>query len=373
MRNENVQHGFFFLLLVLVTLAFLGLLWDFLEPIFWAAVLAVLFHGLQKRNNVLLRGRSSLASLTTITVILIIVILPLLLMGAAVTREAVILYDRISSGELETLTRFLGYMEETLPTLTSYVQRLEVDLADLQQRLSSAGLVVGRFFASKAVEIGQNALRIGLLLVLMVYVLFFFLRDGDRLIEMLIRFLPLGDVRERRLLGRFAAVSRATIKGVLVVSVIQGALGGLLFWVVGIGAPVFWGMIMSVLSFLPAVGPAVVWVPAGVILIVNGNVLEGIVVFAAGSLIIGLVDNLLRPILVGRDTKMPDFLVLLSTIGGLAVFGISGFVIGPMIAALFITVWEMFGQEYVEDEIEGKSILTPPSADSGREKGDGSE
>jgi predicted PurR-regulated permease PerM len=208
-------------------------------------------------------------------------------------------------------------MEETLPTLTSYVQRLEVDLADLQQRLSSAGLVVGRFFASKAVEIGQNALRIGLLLVLMVYVLFFFLRDGDRLIEMLIRFLPLGDVRERRLLGRFAAVSRATIKGVLVVSVIQGALGGLLFWVVGIGAPVFWGMIMSVLSFLPAVGPAVVWVPAGVILIVTGNVLEGIVVFAAGSLIIGLVDNLLRPILVGRDTKMPDFLVLLSTIGGL--------------------------------------------------------
>jgi predicted PurR-regulated permease PerM len=142
-------------------------------------------------------------------------------------------------------------------------------------------------------------------------------------------------------------------------------LGGLLFWVVGIGAPVFWGMVMSVLSFLPAVGPAVVWAPAGVILIVTGSIFKGIVVIAIGSLIIGLIDNLLRPILVGRDTKMPDFLVLLSTIGGLTVFGLSGFVIGPMIAALFLTVWEMFGQEYV-DEMEGRPIVIP-----GREKPEG--
>jgi predicted PurR-regulated permease PerM len=358
MRNENVQHGFFFLILLLVTLAFLGLIWGFLEPIFWAAVLAVLFHGQQQKIKAVLRGHSSLAALMTIIIILMIVILPLLFMGAAVTREVILLYERISSGELESFTGFLRYLEEALPTLTSYVKGLEIDLEDLQKRLSSAALAIGGFFASKAVDIGQNALRIALLFVLMFYILFFFLRDGDRLLNILVRALPLGDARERRLLGRFAAVSRATIKGVLVVSVIQGALGGLLFWIVGIGAPVFWGMVMSILSFLPAVGPAVVWVPAGVILIVTGNLFKGIVVLAAGALIIGLIDNLLRPILVGRDTKMPDFLVLLSTIGGLAVFGLSGFVIGPMIAALFLTVWEMFGQEYV-DETEGRTIVIP--------------
>jgi predicted PurR-regulated permease PerM len=182
----------------------------------------------------------------------------------------------------------------------------------------------------------------------MLYILFFFLRDGGRLVAALIRALPLGDVRERELLVKFSEVTRATIKGTLVVGCVQGAIGGLLFWILGIPAPVFWGAVMAVFSVMPVVGPGIVWGPAAIILIAGGHIFKGIVLIAGGVVLIGLVDNVLRPLLVGRDTQMPDYLVLLATLGGLSVFGIAGFVIGPVIAAFFLVVWEMFAQEYAE-------------------------
>src|SRR5581483_6821834 len=201
------------------------------------------------------------------------------------------------------------------------------------------------FLASSALGIGQDVLRIAALFFLMLYILFFFLRDGSRLVAMLIRVVPLQDMRERELLAKFAEVSRATIKGTLVVGIVQGAMGGILFWALGIPAPVFWGTLMAMFSVLPAVGPGLIWLPAAVILMAMGHIVKGIIVIAAGVLVIGLVDNVLRPLLVGRDTQMPDYLVLLATLGGLAVFGVSGFVIGPVIAAFFLVVWEMFAQE----------------------------
>ena len=363
MRFETVQHGFFLTILLLVTLAFFGLIQDLLKPIFWAAVLAILFHRANERLISLLRGHNALAAALTIFLVIVIVIFPLLLVGAAVTREAAILFERISSGNLDFLTQILRFAEEKIPLFTDYLNRFGGDIEKIEERFSGAAVAVGGFLASKAVDIGQDALRMGVLLALMIYVLFFFLRDGDRMVEALIHVLPLGDVRERRLLAKFAEVSRATIKGVFVVAIIQGALGGLIFWLLGIGAPVLWGMIMAVFSFLPAIGPAIVWVPAVIILFISGEVLNGIILLAGGTLIIGLVDNVLRPILVGRDTKMPDFLILLSTIGGLAVFGISGFVIGPIIAAMFLAIWDIFGEVYVDEEAP-ESRIDPGSPKS---------
>jgi predicted PurR-regulated permease PerM len=188
---------------------------------------------------------------------------------------------------------------------------------------------------------------------LMLYLLFFFMRDGEHLLEVIVRALPLGDDRERELFRKFAQVSRATVKGTLVIGFIQGALGGMMFAILGIQGAVFWGVVMSVLSLLPVVGTGLVWGPAALILIANGAWQKGAVLIVFGVLVIGLVDNLLRPILIGRDTKMPDYLVLLSTLGGLTVFGVSGFVIGPVIAALFLTVWTMFQQE------QQKRVLAP--------------
>jgi predicted PurR-regulated permease PerM len=181
---------------------------------------------------------------------------------------------------------------------------------------------------------------------LMLYLLFFFLRDGQRMIERLVRALPLGDERERLLMNRFAQVSRATIKGTFVVGIVQGAIGGIAFAVLGLGAPVLWGSLMALLSMLPAVGTALVWLPAAIILIVGDRIGGGVALILVGVLGIGLVDNFLRPLLVGRDTSMPDYLILLATLGGLAGFGLAGIVIGPIIAAFFLAVWEMAHTEF---------------------------
>lgn len=345
MRMKNISHAFFFALLLLVTYAFVGLVRDFLLPLFWAAVLAVIFFPMFREWKDRVGGRASLASLLTILTILLIVVLPLVLIGVAVTNEVVDLYGRIASGEFD-VQEPIRWFEERLPLVNEQLERFGVEVGRVREGLSNAAITISQFLASQALNVGQNALRITGLFFVMVYVLFFFLRDGNRLVDGLVRVLPLGDERERRLFAKFAEVSRATLKGTLVVGVVQGTLGGIFFWILGIEAPVFWGVIMTVFSLLPAVGSAIVWGPAAIILMVTGHLVKGIILLVAGTLLIGLVDNILRPLLVGRDTKMPDYLILLSTLGGLTVFGLSGFVIGPIIAALFLVVWQMFEEEY---------------------------
>lgn len=351
MRLKLLPHVFFFVLLLLVTVAFLGLIRDFFQPLFWAAVLGVLFSPVFRRWNVKVNGRRSLASVLTVLTILLIVILPLFLVSLAVSHEAMNFYERIASGEIN-VQEPIRMAQEALPVATEFLERFDIDLERVQQSLSGAAVTVSRFLASQALAFGQNALRITGLFFVMIYLLFFFLRDGAQLVDGFIRVLPLDDARQRRLFGKFAEVSRATIKGTLVVGVVQGTIGGLMFWILGITAPVFWGVIMTLLSLLPAVGSALVWVPAALILMLTGQVAKGIILIVVGTLIIGLVDNILRPILVGRDTKMPDYLILLSTLGGLTVFGLTGFLIGPIIAALFLVLWQMFEEEYSGPENE---------------------
>ena len=191
-----------------------------------------------------------------------------------------------------------------------------------------------------------------MMFLLMLYVLFFFIRDGDELLEMLIIAMPFGDDRERALLSKFAEVSRATIKGTLVIGLIQGALGGLIFWFLGIEGAVFWGVVMVILSLVPVVGASFVWIPAALLMLANGEYVDATVLVIFGVFVIGIIDNVLRPILIGRDTRMPDYLILLSTLGGLTVFGPSGFVIGPIIAALFLTIWVMFAREHSRGSLE---------------------
>ncbi len=240
-----------------------------------------------------------------------------------------------------------------VPALADLLDRFGVSLQDLQVQLSNAALGVSQFLATNLVAFGQDALRGTALFFLMLYLLFFFLRDGAQLLEQVIGALPIGDARERRLFHKFAEVSRATIKGTIVIGLVQGLLGGLIFWILGIEAAALWGVVMAVLSLLPAVGAALVWVPAAALLIATGRVGEGLLLLVFGTVIISLADNVLRPILVGRDTQMPDYVVLVTTLGGLALFGLSGVVIGPIIGALFLTVWEMFGQEYAHIASDG--------------------
>jgi predicted PurR-regulated permease PerM len=339
-----IQTVAFLLLVVLTTVAFFGLILAFLMPVFWAIVLAVVFYPLQLRYVDAARGRASIAALFTMVTIVTVVVAPLALIAVAMAREALALQEQIASGAIDVRAP-LRYGRELAPIVGDFLARFGVDLDNLAQQLSSAAVGITQFLASRVLSIGQNVLQFTALFFVMLYVLFFFLRDGRQLLETAILVLPLGDARERRLLDRFAAVTRATIKGTLVVGVVQGGIGGIAFWALGIPAPIFWGAIMTLLSLLPAVGPAIVWAPAAIILLAVGQIAKGLVLIGVGVLVIGLVDNLLRPILVGRDVGMPDYLVLLATLGGLSVFGVSGFVIGPIIAAFFITVWEMFAEE----------------------------
>ena len=360
MAFRSVQNGFFITLVVLVTLAFVGLIQDFLVPVFWAAVLATLFYPVHERWVEAVDGRAALASVLTILTIVFIVILPLFVVGQAVTQQAIALYEQIRTGEIN-IQEVVGYLESLVPVVGDYLENYGINAARIRENVSSAAVTAGQFIASRALDIGQNALRISIQFFLMLYVLFFFLRDGERILDAIIRALPLGDQRERALFGQFAAVSRATIKGTFVVGIVQGGLGGLAFWILGLPAPLFWGVIMTLLSLLPAIGSGLVWGPAAVTLLLTGEIVRGLILLVAGVLLIGLVDNVLRPILVGRDTQMPDYLILLATLGGLTVFGLSGFVIGPIIAALFLTVWQMFGNEYAEaDRHEDVSGVTAP-------------
>jgi predicted PurR-regulated permease PerM len=363
MTSRSLQNAFFLSLLLLTTAAFFGLIQAFLQPIFWAAVLATIFHPLYAWCERRLGGYSNVASVATIFIILLVVIAPLGLTGSAVASEASVLYDRIATGELDPQS-VIAWIERHLPVATDLLAQVGLSPDELRAELSTAAVSASRYLATEAVNIGQNAIRVGGLTFLMLYLLFFFLRDGTALLDVIVGAVPIGDARERHLLNKFAEVSRATLKGTLVIGIVQGGLGGLLFGLLGIDAAILWGVVMGILSLLPAVGAAVVWVPAAAILIFTGEAVKGIILLVGGSVLIGLADNVLRPLLVGRDTQMPDYLILVSTLGGLTVFGLSGVVIGPVIAALFLAVWDMFVEEYSTAASDGGLLSDASSSPS---------
>jgi len=338
-----VEDKAFLLLLAGVSAAFLLIVWPFYGAVFWAIVLAVLFMPLYRRTLRWMRHRPTIAALVTVLLVVLIVILPLTAIGALLAQEAASTYARIQAGELN-FGRYFEQMLEALPTWMVnllHASRL-IDPAAMRERLSGSLLRISQVVAGQALTIGQNTLDFVVSLAIMLYLLFFLLRDGERLSARIRAAIPLRADQMRDVLDTFGVVIRATIKGNVLIALVQGLLGGLMFWFLNIHAAALWGVVMGVLSLLPAVGTALVWVPVAIYLLLTGATWQGIVLLAYGALVIGSVDNVLRPIVVGKDTKMPDHVVLVSTLGGLAVFGPNGFVIGPVIAALFIAAWASF-------------------------------
>jgi predicted PurR-regulated permease PerM len=273
------------------------------------------------------------------------VILPGILIVAALINESVGVYERIQSGPWD-LAKLVDIIQAELPRLDALLQQLGLTPAGLKEDLVNLGLTAARAVADRLLLYSQQALTLVVQFFLMLYLLFFFLRDGRYISNRIIQVLPFGNRWERLLIARFTGVARATLRGTLVVAVVQGSIGALIFGLLGIEGAIFWGVIMTVLSILPVGGSGFVWGPAAVILLLGGMWIKALVLVLVGALGIGLIDNILRPILVGRDTKMPDYLVLISTLGGLGLFGLSGFVIGPVVAALMVTFWEAAGSEY---------------------------
>jgi predicted PurR-regulated permease PerM len=338
----GLEDKTFLLLVIAVSLAFAWILWPFFGAVLWGTILAILFAPLHRRLLRFLGQRRTVAALVTVTIVLLIVILPVTLVGALLVQEAVSVYQKFQSGELNVGQ----YFQQVLGVLPGWISDLFdrfglTNLGSMQERLST-GLVQGsQFVAAKALNIGQNTFDFIVNLCIVLYLLFFLVRDGDDLVRRIRTAIPLHADQRRELFNKFTTVIRATVKGNVVVAIVQGALGGLIFWFLGVHAPVLWAVVMAFLSLLPAVGSALVWLPVAIYFLVTGATWQGIVLIAYGVLVIGFVDNVLRPILVGKDTKMPDYVVLISTLGGMAIFGLNGFVIGPVIAAMFMTVWDI--------------------------------
>lgn len=341
MTQQSIERVAFLILLTLVSLAFVSLLRGFMVALFWAVAFAILFAPLAERVKRLLGERDSLVSVLTVLVITLLVVAPLVGIGFAVAAEATRMIAALNDGKID-FAEPVRWLNEHLPMVTTLAEQYGLDPAGLRESLSSAAMVSGQWVASNAVKAGQGTLNFTLSMFLMIYLLYFFLRDGNVIIDRLVQVLPLGDERERALFARFAQVVRATVKGTFVIGAVQGTIGGVTFAFLGIQGAVLWGVLMALFSLLPAVGAALIWAPAAITFAANGNYTSTAILVAVGIFGIGLADNLLRPLLVGRDTRMPDYLILLATLGGLGTFGISGLIIGPLIAALFITVWEMF-------------------------------
>ncbi len=342
--NRNAfEDRAFLALMIAISLAFAWILSPFYEAVFWAAALAIIFAPLYRRMSRSMRHRRTLAALATVTVILVMVILPLTLITALLLQEGSSLVARMRSGKLNLGGYFHQFFSALPAWMTHLLDRFGLtNLGVVQERLTASLTKGSQFIAGQAFNIGQNAFDFVVSFFIMLYPLFFLLRDGAVLSERIKAALPLQAELQRNLINRFTIVIRATIRGNIVVAVVQGALGGLIFWFLGIHAPALWGALMAFLSLLPAVGAALVWLPVAVYFLVTGATWQGIVLVAYGVLVIGLIDNVLRPLLVGKDARMPDYVVLISTLGGIAIFGLSGFVIGPVIAAMFIAVWDIF-------------------------------
>jgi len=343
MNEETLKDKSLAVLLLLVSIAFIWILLPFYGAVFWAVILGILFAPLQRRLQLKFGWQRNLTSLLTLGICLLIAILPVIVLSIFLVQEGTALYKNIESGELD----IAGYVAQFKHSLPPYFQHLldrfgMGELNGLREKIIKSAMTGNEFFATQAFSFGQGTFEFIVSFFIMLYLLFFFLRDGAELARKVRMAVPLEENQKRRLQLKFNRVVRATVKGNLVVAITQGALGGLIFWFLDIPSALIWAVLMAFLSLLPAVGAGIIWAPVAAFFLFTGAMWQGVTLVLFGVFVIGLVDNVLRPILVGKDTKMPDYMILISTLGGLAIFGLNGFVIGPLIAALFMSSWAIF-------------------------------
>ena len=343
MNSPQLQRGVFLALLAAVTAAFVWVLLPFFGAVLWGVALAILFTPLFKWLLRKMPGKRNAAALSTLALCLFIVILPLAMVGVSLVQEIALVTQNIRSGEINFATYFQQILDALPQWMLNLVQRFNLGNMEAWQARISAGAAQGsQLVASQALTIGQNTFDFLVSFFVMLYLLFFLVRDGAELSKKMRDALPLAKPHTHYLLNKFTTVIRATIKGNVAVAVAQGTLGGLTFWFLGVQGALLWAVLMAFLSLLPAVGAALIWGPVAIYYLATGQWWQGGVLIFVGVFVIGLVDNILRPLLVGKDTQMPDYIVLMSTIGGMAIFGINGFVVGPVIAALFMAAWSLF-------------------------------
>ncbi len=342
MKQPDFHEKVFILFLSAVTIAFFWILLPFYGAVFWGFISAVMFMPLNHYFLSKLPNKKNTAAFLTLFICLLMVIIPLIILITALTHESTALYQKILDHRIN-FDHLFQFIISSLPDWAIYLLNHSgiTSLAEFQQKISSGALQASQYIAGKLFVIGQNILDFMISFAIMLYLLFFLLRDGNKLAERIRKIIPLADHHKILLLTKFIGVIRATIKGNIVVSLIQGVMGFLVFWFLDIEAALLWGASISILSLLPT-GSGVIWIPVAIYFFATGAIMKGSVLLIFSIIAIGAIDHLLRPLLVGKDTQMPDYLVLISTLGGMALFGLNGFVIGPVTAALFLTAWDLY-------------------------------
>jgi predicted PurR-regulated permease PerM len=341
MRKDTINKGVLLVLVAVVSLLFLHMIRPFLLAILMAALFTVMTRPLYLRLVVLLRGNRYLASFVNLLLLLVLVLIPLSLLLAVFVSQA------IDVGQ--TLTPLVAKALKERGSVAVWLQEVPYHSylvpyeAQIGAKAAEAVNALGRLLVDGLSSVALGTANFLFMSLVFFYTLFFFQLDGPKVLERILYYLPLNDSDERGMLDKFTAVTRAMIKGTLVIGLLQGGLAGVAFAVVGLQNAVFWGTVMALLSIVPGIGSAVVWVPASIILAVQGHILAGTALTLFCGLVVGSLDNVLRPRLVGKTTNMHELMIFLGTLGGLFTFGMPGLLIGPLVASLFLTVWEIYG------------------------------
>lgn len=340
---ERLNRVALVLIALCVSALFLWMIRGFLMALLLAALFSGWCYPLYQRISKRLGGHQGWGAGVTVLLVFLVIIIPLLGFLALVGFQAVELASDARPWIEEIVANRAGMDDAKNARLLAAVAPYEQQILEkLGSMVGSAGsMVVGAVSAA-----AQRTAEVTLSLFVMLYGMFFFLRNGKELLERILFYLPLGSMEEDQMVARFVSVTRATIKGTVLIGVLQGTLAGLGFWVAGIKGVAVWATAMAILSAIPPLGPMLVWGPAVIYLGASGHWGASIALFAWCSIVVSTVDNVLRPRLVGHDTELPDLLILISTLGGLFIFGAPGVIVGPIVAALFVTIWELYGTAF---------------------------
>ena len=356
-RTRRVQRWSLLFIALGTSVLFVWVIWDFLLALLLAAILTGMFHPVYRQLARGLGHRRSLAAALTVGGVLLGVIVPVGIFLVMIAEQAIELSQIARPWVENNAWRFtqLDRLFDRVPQLKA----LQPYREQILPRLAELASAFGRMSVGFVTEAATQTATALLMLFVVLYAMYFFLKDGKNALDKMLYYLPLQPQDEARMIDRFMSVARATIKGTIIIGAVQGALGGIAFAVVGVSGAAVWGTMMAVLSAIPGLGHALVWIPVTAYLAITGQwgACIGLLVWCAG--VVGSVDNFLRPWLVGKDTELPDLVILVSTLGGLVLFGALGFIIGPIVAALFVTVWDLYGTAF-EDMLP--PVPEPPAS-----------
>ncbi len=356
-RTDELQHASFLLILAVVSLMMAVIVWPFATALLWAALAAIMFQPLYRWMLRKMRGRRNWAASASLLVIFFVVLVPALWLAALVVQEALVLVSALQNQPVDLAATFDSVYGMLPQSAQDAVDRSGwADVSSIQAKLQELLAASAGMIASQAVSIGSGALGFMLSFGVGLYVMFFLLRDGERIGRTLLNTAPVERSISERLAERFLGIVRATIKGSGVVGLVQGALAGISFLIVGLESALFFAVLTTVFALVPVIGAGAVYIPVGLWLLVTGAVWQGVFVLVVGVVIISSADNVLRPILVGRDTGIPDWIILVTTLGGISFLGFSGIVLGPLVAGLFLASWSILQEYREEDARAGEEI-----------------